>query len=610
MIDENSPFEYDDESVSKPKYKGYTTTALYIPMRDGVKIALDVHLPKKLAPDQQIPTVLIQTRYWRSYNFKIPFKWLIKAPRKPLIAKGLTSYGFAVVWVDVRGTGASFGTRQYPFSQEEIQDTTEIVNWIISQPWSNKAVVTYGNSYSGVTSELTATSNHPAVKAILTGHNPWDFYMHAAFPCGCFNKAFISYWSKLGKALDTTEGKNLKPVMKSFDPFMATLASLAVRGVMPVDNDKKKILLREAAKIHASNSHPIDHFEKVKVRDDPLTEDGLTIDDLSTFSKKKMIEKNPNLPFYVWGSWQDSTTANAIIHRFLNFDIPQKAVIGDWCHRQKNRANPFFSHKAHAQIDKYQQIREWVKFFHDCLNGKFGRKKELYYYTMGEERWKKTDKWPPENQEMMRFFLGKNLLSPTAPTEETGSDNYTVDYEVTTGIRNRWYTLLSLPINYGDRKDVDSHLLCYTSEPLEESIEITGHPIVHLFLRTTHEDGMIIVHFEFLDSQGKVHWITDGQLRLPHRKLSEEEPPYQMVIPYHSHESKDVQPMIPGEVTEIIFALYPTSILLPRGSRLRIAIAGADKDTFARYPEEGTPTLSIERNKNYASFIDFPRIMK
>jgi putative CocE/NonD family hydrolase len=610
MTEADYPFKYDDESVGKPKYKGFTTSAVYITMRDGVKIAVDAYLPKGLPPEEKIPTVLVQTRYWRAYHFKKPFKWLIKAPRKPWIVKGLTSYGFAVVWADVRGTGASFGTREYPFSEPEIRDGAEIVNWIIKQPWSNKAVVTYGNSYSGVTSELTAVLNHPAIKGIITKHNPWDFYLHAAFPTGCFNKAFISHWSNLGRALDTTEGKNLKPAMKSYDPFMARLASLAVIGVMPVDADKEKVMLKEAAKIHEGNSHPIDHFEKVKGRDDSLTEEGQTIDHLSTFSKKELIEKNQNLPFYTWGAWQDSTTANAVIHRFLNFDIPQKAVIGDWCHRQKNRGNPFYSPKKHAQISKDEQIRDWVKFYKDCLKGKFGSKKELYYYTMGEEKWKKTDTWPPANQEMVRWYLTASSLSNSPPKADTGADNYTIDYEVTTGIRNRWYTLLSLPIDYGDRGEADAKLLCYTSAPLAQDIEITGHPIVNLFLKSTHEDGMIIVHFEFIDKKGKIHWVSDGQLRLTHRKLSTEEPIYKVAIPYHSHKSKDIEPMPVGEITEIKFALYPTSILIQQGCRLRIAIAGADKDTFARYPEEGVPSLTIERNQGHASFLELPIIKK
>jgi predicted acyl esterase len=52
--------------------------------------------------------------------------------------------------------------------------------------------------------------------------------------------------------------------------------------------------------------------------------------------------------------------------------------------------------------------------------------------------------------------------------------------------------------------------------------------------------------------------------------------------------------------------LQPTSILIKKGHRLRIAIAGADKDTFVRIPETGVPVIKIARNKNNASWIELP----
>jgi len=609
LMDENYPFEYDDESVREPRYKGYTINPVYITVRDGVKLAMDVYLPKGLENDKKVPTVLVQTRYWRSFKFKWPIKWLMKPPRKPWIVKNLCRHGLAVAWADVRGTGASYGTRPYPFSEEEIKDGAELTSWIVSQPWSDGNVVTYGNSYSGVTSELTAVLNHPAIKCIVTKHNPWDMYLHASFPGGCYCKGFINHWTNLGKALDTTEGKQLK-IMKPYDKLYGRIAPLAVRSVLPVESEGWEETLNEIKKIHEGNKHPGDYFERVKTRDDPLNEEGATIDLLSTFSKKQMIE-NAGVPMYTWGSWQDSTTANAVILRFLNFSNPQKVVITDGCHRDKFRANPFHHHKKAADPHKADQVSDWVKFYRDCLSNKFGSKKILYYYTMGEEKWKKTETWPPANQEMVRWYLKKdNSLSQIEPQEELGSDDYTIDYESTTGIRNRWYTLLSLPINYPDRDKADQQLLCYTSEPLEEDIEITGHPIVNLFLKSTHEDGMVNIHFEFLDEKGKIHWVTDGQIRLVHRKLSTETPPYKIITPYHSYKRQDMEPMIPGEVAEVKFALYPTSIVLRQGYRMRICIGGADKETFARYPDEGTPTITIEHNKVHASSIELPIIQQ
>ena len=67
-------------------------------------------------------------------------------------------------------------------------------------------------------------------------------------------------------------------------------------------------------------------------------------------------------------------------------------------------------------------------------------------------------------------------------------------------------------------------------------------------------------------------------------------------------------PLVPGEVAELSFALLPISVLVRKGRRIRIAIAGADKDTFARVPEKGIPTITVARNSLHASYIDLPVI--
>ena len=97
-----------------------------------------------------------------------------------------------------------------------------------------------------------------------------------------------------------------------------------------------------------------------------------------------------------------------------------------------------------------------------------------------------------------------------------------------------------------------------------------------------------------------------------HRKISEEEPPYKLFVPYHSYLKKDELPLIPGEIAEISFGMQPTSLIVKKGCRLRLVIAGADKESFARYPkgESITPTYTIERNKVHASHIDIPIIKK
>jgi len=110
----NQQFEFGTYEGAPPQYKGIAIQSQYITMRDGVKIAVDVVLPKNLPPGRRIPALLSQTRYWRAMELRSPFKWFLKPedlnPDFKDFKPFFTGHGYALVFVDVRGTGASFGT--------------------------------------------------------------------------------------------------------------------------------------------------------------------------------------------------------------------------------------------------------------------------------------------------------------------------------------------------------------------------------------------------------------------------------------------------------------------------------------------------------------------
>ena len=49
-----------------PKYTEFEQRSIYLTMRDGVKIAVDVVLPKPLPANEKLPAIMSMTRYWRS----------------------------------------------------------------------------------------------------------------------------------------------------------------------------------------------------------------------------------------------------------------------------------------------------------------------------------------------------------------------------------------------------------------------------------------------------------------------------------------------------------------------------------------------------------------
>lgn len=596
-------------------------------MRDGVKIALEVVLPKNLPPTAKIPALLMQTRYWRFRDMRFPFRRF--EPNVEFL-RVFTSYGYSLVLVDVRGTGASFGVWPYPWSRDEIMDGGEVVDWTVAQPWSNGKVGAIGISYLGATAEFLSVPNHPAVKAVIPRFSQFDVYADIAFPSGIFNEWFVKRWANIDHLLDENNAKELlTETNRLIDEVKASLSGVRlpktfsiqaravklgrylVKGVKPVDSDKDRRQLREAVKGHVANGSVYELAQGYNYRDDKrkIAAKDLTIDNLSVFSFEKDIERS-SVAIYAWGSWLDAGIADAVIRRFLTFNNPQRAVIGPWNHGGLYHASPYLPAETPTDPSLLSQWQECIRFCDHYLkesDDSAMRQKVLIYYTLGEEKWKSTNVWPPLGTTTQRWYLAaNNSLSQHRPQTDSGADTYTVDFEATTGKTNRWHTQLGFIVVYQNRAQEDRRLLTYTSPPLEKDTEITGHPIVTLYVTSTANDGAFFVYLEDVDETGRVTYITEGQLRAIHRKISKDPPPYNQLVPYHSFKKKDSMPLIPSELAELTFGLLPTSVLIRKGHCIRIAIAGHDKDTFTRIPAEETPVITVARDKAHASFIALP----
>jgi len=598
--------EFGTYQGEAPKYRGMTTQSFYLTMRDGVKLAVDVVLPKGLASDARLPALLSQTRYWRAMELRAPFSWFLDAasltPDFADFNPFFSNRGYALVFVDVRGTGASFGAWPYPWPDDSIQDAAEVVDWIVSQPWSNGKVGGHGISYVGTTAEMLLVADHPAVRAVIPMFNHPDAYVDIAFPGGVLNERFIKLWGHFDRTLD----RNQVP------PEFGAMGRLMLKGVKPVDGDKDGALLQAAVRDHAANGDVFQTAQAVTFRDELHDEAGIRVDDLTLHRHKETVQQSATVTCG-WGSWLDAGTADAVLRRFLTFDNAQRAVIGAWEHGGRYHASPYQTPGTPVNPSLPGQWAEMLRFFDahlkDVDNGA-GSEKVLHYYTLGEEVWKKTHVWPPQGTAMERwYFQARGGLAQTEPDDASGADAYTVDFGASSGQYNRWWEMGAITgdtVMYPDRDQAAVYLLTYTSPPLETDVEIAGYPVVTLYVTSTETDGVFYVYLEDVDESGQVTYITEGQLRAIHRKVSDEAPPYKLQVPYHSFKQEDAEPLAPGEIAELAFGLHPTSALVKQGHRLRVSVAGHDEGTFVRVPAQGTPAISVARNQVHASCIDLP----
>lgn len=105
----------------------------------------------------------------------------------------LLDAGYAVCWVECRGTFKSEG--RFRPKVDEVDDGYDTIDWLVSQPWSNGEVASYGMSYFGMTQWAMAVSGHPALKAIAPIMTAMDWYKGVWYsPGGALSPAIVAPW--------------------------------------------------------------------------------------------------------------------------------------------------------------------------------------------------------------------------------------------------------------------------------------------------------------------------------------------------------------------------------------------------------------------------------
>ena len=506
------------------------------------------------------------------------------------IAARLLQGGYAVVSVDVRGTGASFGNRSIDWSREEVADSYDIMDWIVSQPWSDGAIGAYGISYESNAAELAASTKHPALRAVALISGYYDLQSNLVQPGGVFNDAIVSIWGQ-GTAQQ--------------DQAMAAAS---------VDSDGNKQVLKSALE-GRQNYNTYNAIKSMTFVDDEIVP-GYTIKDISPAGYVAAIEES-GVAIYVRTGWMDGATSDGAIARLQALSNLQQVVIGPWGHGGMLNYDPLL--KVQPLDESNALASDIVAFFDQNIKSQqsltLGR--SLSYYTFGEGSWKTTDVWPPAGTQELEWYFGEGRsLVQEKPKESSGSDPYQVDYTTTTGspdtsVTNRWFSALGArPIKYPDRQNEDQKLLCYTSEPLARDLEITGTPVVELYIASDAPDVGLHVYLEIVSDDGSVTYLTEGVFRAINRAVSESPSYPGAPEPYHSFLKVDATPLNLGEIVKVEFPMCATSALLKKGQRLRVAVAGYDTASFERIPADGDTTINVVRSAGRASLISIPSIWR
>ncbi len=143
---------------------------VFVTGSDGVQLFTRIYFPS-LIPAEGLPTVLRRTPY------AFPENEQFYDDQGAFFA----TQGFVYVVQDIRGRGRSSGTFETGNVMIENQDGFDTCEWIIRQVWSNGKIGSFGGSYSGYTSVITAMDN-PHIKVVISD-DPWmDFREDFLYP--------------------------------------------------------------------------------------------------------------------------------------------------------------------------------------------------------------------------------------------------------------------------------------------------------------------------------------------------------------------------------------------------------------------------------------------
>jgi putative CocE/NonD family hydrolase len=614
MISEFGKYQGYSEAV----YDGTYRTSDYLTLSDGTRLAYDLIIPtqKGVPADKSLPVLFKYTPYGRAWtifdkngkfligdfaNLDWPTKAMLRARYIVMGDKGrildplfrdrwldsLVKYGYIVVSFDRPGTGASFASPTPGSMETAAKFENEIMEWIAAQPWSDGNIGMYGDSQQAMVQFAAASTGNPHLKAILPAASQVNIYQAVEYPGGIYNKAF--------------------------EALVASSIPLLDRMATPVDSDPEGTLLaqaRESRKNTVSVQSTIESAAQCPYHDS-VAPNGVRpwqIYDLYPFIDR--INRT-HTAIYMTIGWYDIFTAD-MFYWYDNLSVPKRLTVRPTDHSQVS-AN---LSDLNYGVEALRWLDYWLK---GIDNGIMDEAPIHYYLQDGAKKgtWQTSDQWPLAAQKVSRFYFDQGKTGSVASANDGGlttasrtaaaaSDAYTVDYTTTSGTKTRWGAVEEAHV-YPNMQANDAKALTYTTLPLEANTEVTGHPVVHLWLNTSAPDLDVFVYLEQIDGSGRSTYITEGDLRASHRKLSQA-PFSNLGLPYQTHDQSDLEPIPSGEPFELVFSLLPSSYQFHTGDRIRITVAFADAGNFDTPMLNPAPALNLLRDAAHPSYVEFPII--
>jgi predicted acyl esterase len=428
--------------------------------------------------------------------------------------------GYACARVDMRGNGDSFGLMEDEYSQQELDDAVEVIQYLAAQPWCNGSVGMMGISWGGFNSLQVAAMTPPELKAIITLCTTVDRYADDIhYKGGCLLNENLGWgatmWSYSSRAPDPALRKNWREMWLDRlenEPFLPTT------------------WLRHQSR-------------------DEYWKHGSVCEDFGAIKAKVLVV----------GGWGDGyrNTASNIVENIEG----SKGIMGPWVHKYPHFAVPEprigFLQEALRWWDKWLKgIETGVEDDPDLRLYQMDGVRPQTWYTERAGRWiaQTPERAGQQGRPLVEYFLNNDGLQ-----DQRGPLDVNVSSPQDCGADSGEYCAIWLgPEMPGDQRRDDALSATWDSAALSADMQITGAPKITLTLSSDQPTAQIAVRLNHIHPDGASTRITYGALNLCHRD---------------GHEVSDLLPV--NEAVTAALKLDQCAYTVPAGHRLRISISNS-----------------------------------
>lgn len=454
-----------------------------------------------------------------------------------------TSQGYACLRVDERGLGQSPGLLD-TMSKSTSEAFFDAIEWAAEQPWSSGKVGLLGISYYAGSQWRVAALQPKGLSAIIPWEGMSDYYRDRCRHGGILSNSFIEFWwnrQVVTNQYGRPGRKNRKWGEDTIEGDLAEEELLANRNDQNIDN--------------AANSFRDDGYYASKE---------YNLEDI----------KVPLLSVANWGGILLHLRGNVVgymkagsPHKYLRFitgrhDLP--FYYSEEVELQKSFLDAFL---------KGDDRKGWATGGMPAVDIVL-RKGDVGFNNAQAERayTRRTEhEWPIARTQYTSYYLTPEKQLTTSKPKVTHPTK--LSYKALGTLKN-------------------PEIVHFSTPPAEETIEITGHIVARLNVSmnayiggTLPKDIDLFVTLRHLTEKGEVFYtgtagdpvpLCKGWLRTSLRKINTSHPYHRDYLPHRDYFSTDVLPVLPGEVYPVDIELWPTNVVLEKGSRLIFEVSSGD----------------------------------